>query len=117
MKTFLYATLVGVINVERPTVGAAVVEMATESLQSYLNEGNWRSAKLMVCITYKNETNIIRYVVVDTIIVVLILFITDILFILSAQIFCRIDKCIRNTARNYDIHIQHSHKHDLRARR
>ncbi|CAG8494316.1 1118_t:CDS:10 [Paraglomus occultum] len=48
MKTFLYATLVGVINVERPTVGAAVVEMAAESLQSYLNEGNWRNAKLML---------------------------------------------------------------------
>ena len=60
MKIFLYATLVGVVNVERPTVGAAVVDMAAESLQSHLNEGNWRSAKLMVSITYRNGMDIMR---------------------------------------------------------
>ncbi|CAG8780302.1 20021_t:CDS:2, partial [Gigaspora rosea] len=46
MKTFIYGTLVGLVNVKRPDIGSAVVKMTAQTLQQCLNEGNWRGAKL-----------------------------------------------------------------------
>ncbi|CAG8703889.1 18220_t:CDS:2, partial [Cetraspora pellucida] len=45
MKTFIYGTLVGLVNVKRPDIGSAVVKMTAQTLQQCLNEGNWRGAK------------------------------------------------------------------------
>ncbi|CAJ0924910.1 5289_t:CDS:2 [Entrophospora sp. SA101] len=45
-KTFVYGTLIGLLNVARSDIGAAIVKMTSQSLQQCLNEGNWRGAKL-----------------------------------------------------------------------
>ncbi|CAG8539323.1 2155_t:CDS:10, partial [Scutellospora calospora] len=45
MKTFIYGTLVGLVNVKRPDIGSAIVKMTAQTLQQCLNEGNWRKAK------------------------------------------------------------------------
>ncbi|CAG8720387.1 3359_t:CDS:10, partial [Cetraspora pellucida] len=45
MKTFIYGTLVGLVNVKRPDIGSAIVKMTAQTLQQCLNEGNWRGAK------------------------------------------------------------------------
>ncbi|RIA87394.1 MIF4G like-domain-containing protein [Glomus cerebriforme] len=46
MKSHVYGTLIGLVNVTRPDVGVKVVKMTTQTLQQCLNEGNWRGAKL-----------------------------------------------------------------------
>ncbi|KAL1917043.1 uncharacterized protein VTP21DRAFT_5241 [Calcarisporiella thermophila] len=47
-KTEIYSTLVGLLNAKDPAVGKAITDMACEELQLSLNEGRWRSAKLLM---------------------------------------------------------------------
>ncbi|CAB4419816.1 unnamed protein product [Rhizophagus irregularis] len=46
MKSYIYGTLIGLVNVTRSDVGVKVVKMTSQTLQQCLNEGNWRGAKL-----------------------------------------------------------------------
>lgn len=48
MKSYIYGTLIGLVNVTRSDVGVKVVKMTSQTLQQCLNEGNWRGAKLSV---------------------------------------------------------------------
>lgn len=48
MKSFVYGTLVGLVNAKRSDIGAAVVKTTSQTLQQCLNEGDWHGAKLAV---------------------------------------------------------------------
>jgi hypothetical protein len=68
MKSYIYGTLIGLVNVTRSDVGVKVVKMTTQTLQQCLNEGNWRGAKLSVRYLIINNIIIITFITLSIII-------------------------------------------------